>query len=112
MTSPPVLVLDNGAYTIKAGFAHVDEEPRVLPNSIARSRVEKRVYVADEIDQCRDLSGIVYRRPIERVSSIMLEDSRLMTQGMLVNWDAEKTIWDRLFSKEVLNVSYQGVCLS
>lgn len=67
MTATPVLVLDNGAYTIKAGFAHVDEEPRIYPNSIARSRVEKRVYVADEIDQCRDLSGIVYRRPFERV---------------------------------------------
>lgn len=24
---------------------------------------------------------------------------------MLVNWDAEKIIWDRLFSKEVLNVN-------
>ena len=24
---------------------------------------------------------------------------------MLVNWDAEKIIWDRLFSKDVLNVS-------
>jgi hypothetical protein len=24
---------------------------------------------------------------------------------MLVNWDAEKSIWDRLFSKDVLNVS-------
>lgn len=67
MTAPPVLVLDNGAYTIKAGFAATDEEPRIFPNSIARSRVEKRVYVADEIDNCRDLSGIAYRRPFERV---------------------------------------------
>jgi hypothetical protein len=27
-------------------------------------------------------------------------------QGMLVNWDAEKIIWDRLFSKDVLDVGF------
>jgi actin-related protein 6 len=70
MTAPPILVLDNGAYTIKAGYAGVDEEPRIYPNSVARSRAEKKVYVADEIDNCRDLSGIVYRRPFEKVSDM------------------------------------------
>jgi hypothetical protein len=25
---------------------------------------------------------------------------------MLVNWDAEKIIWDRLFSKDVLDVGH------
>jgi actin-related protein 6 len=69
----PVLILDNGAYTIKAGYSGVDWEPRVFPNSIARSRAEKKVYVADEIDNCRDLSGIVYRRPFERVSYIQAQ---------------------------------------
>ncbi|KAL7421477.1 Actin-related protein 6 [Cryptotrichosporon argae] len=97
MTTPPVLILDNGAYTIKAGFAGVDVEPRVVPNSIARSRVERRVFVADEIDACRDLSGLAYRRPFER--------------GMLVSWDAEKAIWDRLFSPAVLDVKPQETSL-
>lgn len=69
MTTPQVLILDNGAYTIKAGYAATDEEPRVYPNSSARSRAEKRVYVADEIEKCKDMSGIVYRRPFERVRS-------------------------------------------
>ncbi|EIW68065.1 hypothetical protein TREMEDRAFT_40155 [Tremella mesenterica DSM 1558] len=91
MTSPPVLILDNGAYNIKAGFAGVDWEPRIYPNSIARSRGDKKVYVGDEVDSCRDLSGIVYRRPFER--------------GMLVSWDAEKIIWDRLFSSDVMNMT-------
>lgn len=68
MTTPPVLIVDNGAYTIKAGFSGIDFDPRVFPNSIARSRAEKKVYVADEIENCRDHSGIVYRRPFERVS--------------------------------------------
>jgi len=69
MTTPQVLILDNGAYNIKAGYAGIDVEPRVYPNSIARSRAEKRVYVADEIGSCKDMSGIVYRRPFERVRS-------------------------------------------
>lgn len=40
---------------------------RLFPNSVVRSRTDRRVYVSDEIDQCRDLSGIAYRRPFERV---------------------------------------------
>ena len=68
MTAPPVLILDNGAYSIKAGFSAIDLDPRICPNSIARSRAEKKVYVADEIENCRDHSGVVYRRPFERVS--------------------------------------------
>jgi actin-related protein 6 len=74
MTTPPVLILDNGAYTIKAGFSGIDFDPRIFPNSIARSRAEKKVYVADEIENCRDHSGIVYRRPFERVSYFQVED--------------------------------------
>ncbi|WWD07640.1 actin-like protein ARP6 [Kwoniella europaea PYCC6329] len=91
MTTPPIVLLDNGAYNIKAGISGVDWELRIFPNSIARSRTEKKVYVSDEIDNCRDLSGIVYRRPFER--------------GMLVNWDAEKIIWDRIFSPQGLNIN-------
>ncbi|WVQ75999.1 actin-like protein ARP6 [Cryptococcus sp. DSM 104548] len=98
MSVPPVLILDNGAYNIKAGFSGIDWDPRITsPNSIARSRTEKKVYVGDEIDGCRDLSGVVYRRPFEK--------------GMLVNWDAERLIWDRLFSPSVLDVNPQETSL-
>ncbi|WVO16547.1 actin-like protein ARP6 [Cryptococcus depauperatus] len=90
MSDLHVLIIDNGAYEIKAGFSGINWEPHVFPNSIARSRSEKKIYVGDEIDGCKDLSGIVYRRPFET--------------GMLVNWDTEKIIWDRLFSQSVMNV--------
>ena len=80
MTTPPVLILDNGAYTIKAGFSGIDFDPRVYPNSIARSRAEKKIYVADEIENCRDHSGIVYRRPFERVSYLSLVSFELMNR--------------------------------
>ena len=72
MATPPVLILDNGAYSIKAGFSAIDLDPRIYPNSIARSRAEKKVYVADEIENCRDHSGVMYRRPFERVSCQLL----------------------------------------
>lgn len=84
MTSTKVLILDNGAYTIKAGYSGDDwDNPRyvrarhiipqrscsrIFPNSIARSKVEKKIFVGDEIESCRDYSGVAYRRPFEKVS--------------------------------------------
>lgn len=87
MTTPGILILDNGAYTIKAGLANDEEwdQPkyafrahcplsfalvlilRLFPNSIVRSKIEKKVFVGDEIESCRDYSGLAYRRPFERV---------------------------------------------
>ena len=82
------LVLDNGAYTIKAGFvSHNDDDttsdkPRVIPNCIAR--VGKTThYVASELQKCKDFSGIMFRRPVEK--------------GFIVNWEAQKEIWEREF---------------
>ncbi|KAK9324882.1 actin family [Lipomyces orientalis] len=86
------LVLDNGAYTIKAGYATV-EAPSIIPNCIARGR-DRRVYIGDEfLTQCKDFSGVVFRRPFEK--------------GHLTNWESEKAIWDRvLLNPEVgFNVS-------
>lgn len=77
---------------------------RLFPNAVVRSRTDRRVYVTDEIEQCRDLSGIAFRRAFERVS---WSDAglKLTAQGMLTTWDAEKPVWDRIFSKEGLDVS-------
>ncbi|KAM0248947.1 hypothetical protein ACHAP5_003155 [Fusarium lateritium] len=76
------LVLDNGAATIKAGLVHDGEidEPRIIPNVIARDRARK-VYVASELEKCRDFGEIQFRRPMEK--------------GFIVNWEAQKEIWDR-----------------
>ncbi|KAF7559134.1 hypothetical protein G7046_g5027 [Stylonectria norvegica] len=78
------LVLDNGAYTIKAGLVRSGEidEPRIIPNCIARDRARK-IYVGSEIDKCRDFGEIQFRRPVEK--------------GFVVNWEAQKEIWDREF---------------
>jgi actin-related protein 6 len=83
---PPAttLVLDNGAYTLKAGFVSDEDgqEPRIVPNCIARDRF-KKLYVASELDKCRDFGDIAFRRPVEK--------------GFIVNWESQKEIWDHEF---------------
>ncbi|OIW24727.1 Actin/actin-like protein [Coniochaeta ligniaria NRRL 30616] len=87
--APPsrTLILDNGADTIKAGFVTADrtDEPRVIPNCIARDR-HRKTYVASELEKCKDFGEIAIRRPVEK--------------GFVVNWEAEKAIWDREFFDE------------
>ncbi|ORY63874.1 actin family [Pseudomassariella vexata] len=85
---PPsrTLVLDNGAHTLKAGFVSPDETssspPRIIPNCIARDR-DRHTYVGSEISQCKDFGEIAFRRPVEK--------------GFIVNWEAQKEIWEREF---------------
>lgn len=79
------LVIDNGSYTIKAGFVSGDpklDECRVVPNCIGRDR-GKKVWIGAQLERCTDFGEIVFRRPVEK--------------GYLVNWEAEKAIWDNTF---------------
>ncbi|KAF9026474.1 actin-domain-containing protein [Hymenopellis radicata] len=90
----PTVVLDNGASTMKccAVSAHGDPMPmRIVPNAIIRSKGDKTVYFGHEFttDRCRDFASLSYRLPFEK--------------GYLVDWDAQKAIWDGVFSDKVLN---------
>lgn len=79
------LVVDNGAFTIKAGFiSDATQNPncQVIPNCIARDR-EKRVWIGSQLSNCKDFGELVFRRPVEK--------------GYLVNWEAEKAVWDQSF---------------
>ncbi|KAK0707713.1 actin family [Lasiosphaeris hirsuta] len=84
--APPsrTLVLDNGASTIKAGFVTdtATDAPRVVPNCIARDR-HRKTFVGSELEKCKDFGEIAFRRPVEK--------------GFIVNWEAQKEIWDREF---------------
>ncbi|KAA8909078.1 actin family [Sphaerosporella brunnea] len=82
---PRTLIVDNGAYTIKTGFLKVIpsySDCHLIPNCIARSR-DRRSLVGTQLETCRDFGGMAFRRPVEK--------------GYLVNWEAEKEIWDRTF---------------
>ncbi|KAL9037153.1 MAG: hypothetical protein Q9214_005826 [Letrouitia sp. 1 TL-2023] len=79
------LVLDNGANTIKAGFVGSPskfEDCQIIPNCLARGR-DKKVYVGSELELCKDFGEMAFRRPVEK--------------GYIVNWEAEKAVWDHSF---------------
>ncbi|RMZ84368.1 hypothetical protein DV738_g584, partial [Chaetothyriales sp. CBS 135597] len=84
-------IVDNGAYSIKAGFApdglETDEQTlskcHVVPNAIVKTR-DRKTYIASRMD--RDVtqwSEAVFRRPVEH--------------GQVVSWEAQKEIWDFSF---------------
>ncbi|RPD77652.1 actin-like protein Arp6 [Lentinus tigrinus ALCF2SS1-7] len=86
------VILDNGASTIKAGILGIhDEQPRVIPNAIVRAKGDNATYIGHEVAKCQDYTSLRFRLPFEK--------------GFLVDWDAQKAIWDGLFSKEVLAVN-------
>jgi actin-related protein 6 len=80
------LVVDNGAYTIKAGFASASPDPNtdchIIPNCLGKSR-DNRVYVGAQLEDCTDFGDMAFRRPVQK--------------GFLVNWEAEREIWDKSF---------------
>jgi actin-related protein 6 len=89
----PTLVLDHGAYSIKAGLLLPGlaepsyDDCAVIPNCIARSTRDKCSYIGSELDNCKDFGELAFRRPVEK--------------GYIVNWEAEKAIWEHEFMGSV-----------
>ncbi|KAJ8079909.1 Actin- protein 6 [Marasmius tenuissimus] len=93
-TVSSTVVLDNGGHTVKAGTVTNHKRassPRVVPNTIVRSKGDKTTYFGHELEECRDYSALHYRLPLEK--------------GYIVDWDAQKAIWDGIFSDQVLNIN-------
>lgn len=98
MNGPSVLILDNGAHSIKAGFSKSStDEARIIPNAIVRSKGDRRMYIGPEVDSCWDHFALHYRLPFEK--------------GFLCDWDTEKAIWDRAFQDNVLAVNPKDLSL-
>ncbi|KAI9681829.1 MAG: Actin- protein 6 [Trizodia sp. TS-e1964] len=80
------IVVDNGAFSIKAGF--VSDEPipetecHIIPNCMAKTR-DKTVIIGSQLDKCKDFGGMTFRRPVEK--------------GYVVAWDVELEIWNNTF---------------
>lgn len=107
----PILVLDNGGATIKAGmvssggsFMYFSMERvicRTMPNTTGRIKKSLHELVGDEtVSSISDYSQLMYHRPIEKYECI----EYLKYRGYLVNWDHEAKIWHRLFDAEHLNI--------
>lgn len=41
----------------------------VLPNCTAKPKGDKRLYIADELDDCHDISALTIRRPVEKATA-------------------------------------------
>ncbi|KAI9752900.1 MAG: FKBP12-associated protein [Chaenotheca gracillima] len=80
------LVIDNGAYSIKAGLTSSTSETEsvchTIPNCLGRAR-DKKIWVGSQLEKCKDFGEMAFRRPVEK--------------GFLVNWEAEKEIWEHSF---------------
>lgn len=91
------LVIDNGAYTLKAGFATAVPDPNtdchVIPNCLAKSR-DNRVWIGAQLEHCADFGDMVFRRPVQK--------------GYLVNWEAEKEIWENAFFDKAAKLKVIG----
>ncbi|XP_045195370.2 actin-related protein 6-like [Mercenaria mercenaria] len=87
-----VLVLDNGAGCAKVGYS-TDTEPKIIPNCVSKAKnVRTRIFIGDQIDECKDLSGLYYLLPFQK--------------GYMVNWEVEKQVWDYTFGKEKMKVDF------
>jgi len=86
------LVVDNGAYSIKAGYSQA-AAPKIFPNAIMKAKNErKRIFISSQIEECKDLSSLYYALPFQK--------------GYLVNWDVQHQVWDYVFGKDGLKVDF------
>ncbi|KAJ5935636.1 Actin-like protein arp6 [Penicillium verhagenii] len=87
-------VLDNGAYTMKAGYAadpslsseDVLSACTSIPNTLVKTRDNRIVIGAQLSTQVTDWNEAAFRRPVEK--------------GYIVNWEAEREIWEQSFFEE------------
>ncbi|KAL1975734.1 hypothetical protein VTN31DRAFT_4126 [Thermomyces dupontii] len=101
-TSQPLpektFVIDNGAYTLKAGYAPSTFEAAkddeilsscaTIPNALVKTR-DGRVFVGPQLStHISDWNEALFRRPVEK--------------GFIVNWEAQKEIWEYSFFDEKL----------
>ena len=64
-----VFVLDNGGGQLKAGHSNMPS-PRIIPNCVTKAKSEKRrAFIGDQLDDCRDLSGLFYMLPFQKGKS-------------------------------------------
>ena len=79
-------ILDQGAYSLKAGWAS-DEAPKQVPNCVAKVKSERRrLFVGDQLDDCKDYSGLFYILP--------------SFKGFIVNWEPQRQVWNYLFNNK------------
>lgn len=87
---------------MKAGFATSNptlKDCQVIPNCLAKDR-GRHVWTGAQLEKCNDFGEIAFRRPVDK--------------GFLVNWEAEKAIWDHSFFEKnarlAVSAHYNSYC--
>ncbi|KAH8430323.1 actin family protein [Aspergillus melleus] len=89
-------IIDNGAYTMKAGYAPEFLPPdsestassacSAIPNALVKTR-GNNVYIGAQLNShVTDWNELMFRRPVEK--------------GYIVNWEVQKEIWEHSFFDE------------
>ncbi|KAG5220657.1 actin [Salix suchowensis] len=105
MAGTNIIVLDNGASTIKAGLANSDYEhpSRIIPNAVVRSKGDKATYIGHEFEQCQDHASLHYRLPFEKINTS--ESSVLITEPYF-NLPNVQEVYDQFMFEEYDFESY------
>jgi actin-related protein 6 len=84
-------VIDNGAYMIKAGYASTLPPNEAvsacssIPNALVKTR-DNKIMIGAQLSTVTDWNETMFRRPMEK--------------GYIVNWEAEREIWEQSFFDE------------
>jgi actin-related protein 6 len=80
--SRQTVVIDHGGFNLKVGLAG-DATPSVVANAAVRTKRERVIYIAQDIEHCTQTASLSYLRPFDK--------------GYCVNWDLQQTIFDSVF---------------
>ena len=86
-----VVILDNGAGNIKAGFDRNDKPTIVCSNVAAKINKTMQYLISDQIYDARNGSMLNFSRPFDR--------------GYLNNWQCEIDVWTYVFGASGLNIT-------
>eukprot|EP00040_Diaphanoeca_grandis_P026073 m.145407 g.145407 ORF g.145407 m.145407 type:complete len:405 (-) comp30438_c2_seq3:43-1257(-) len=86
----PVLVLDNGAGSIKVGWSD-QKTPQVYDNCKTKSKSSKKFFVGPGSEKCTNKAGLLYDRPFQK--------------GYLIDVELQREIWAAAFKPDYMNVT-------
>ncbi|EGC32012.1 hypothetical protein DICPUDRAFT_99023 [Dictyostelium purpureum] len=88
-----VLIIDNGAYTLKIATNNPSQGHLVIPNQSGKVKNDKHSLLGDDLSNYSNPSEVKCRNPMEK--------------GYITNWSLEKEIWDYVFKRDDMKVKPQ-----
>lgn len=84
---PATLIIDNGAGSLKAGWAHTDTPSHVFPNATAKVKKSMEYLVGNKIEEYVNGAQLIFNRPFDR--------------GYINNWKCEIEVWSLLLNEHL-----------